>query len=179
MYLSPLPQNPTGKKKITSITEHLQFPRNLSCLSKFKQRLLLYYANRVTRVTVIFWNVLFTGIPLLVHTELHEWDWKLKLIKTLFWIAVSFETKFTSHIFCPSSSDLVEWIEGLRKGFSFPEKPQKLLGYWQNKVWKCKGRFKWVTVFGQSLDGYGLSFTTLTRLRTTVANFWEILLQRQ
>lgn len=81
VYLSPLPQNPTGKKKITSITEHLQFPRNLSCLSKFKQRLLLYYANRVTRVTVVFWNVLFTGIPLLVHTELHEWDWKLKLNK--------------------------------------------------------------------------------------------------
>jgi len=52
---------------------------------------------------------------------------------------MSFEAK---HAFLPQAPlVLVEWIEGLRKGISFPE-AQKLLGHWQNEVGKCKGGFK-------------------------------------
>lgn len=130
----------------------------------------LYYANKVT---LVFWNVVFAGIPPLVHTVPYEWHRKLKLVKMLFWIAVSFAAKFASQvIFCSSSSVLQNGLKALKKGISFPEKPQKLLGHGQNEAWKCKDGLKGVTIFGQSLDGYRLSFTTLRRLRTTLGNCW-------
>lgn len=59
----------------------------------------------------------------------NENQWKL------FWIAVSFEAKFASHDFFPAGASLF-WSQGLRKGISFPEKPQELLGHWQNEASK-------------------------------------------
>lgn len=108
VYLSALPQTPQEKKKSPVLLSICSFHETYLVLASSSQDFFLYYANRVT---VVFWNVLFTGIPLLVHIAPHEWDWKLKLIKILFWIAVSFEGKFAPWTF--SAQAPLSWRNGL------------------------------------------------------------------
>lgn len=124
VYLSPLLQTlqekQTNKKtKNTSITEHLQFPWNWSCLSKFKQRLLFILHKRVT---VVFWNVLFTGIPLLVHIVTPWMRLEIKTKKKSFLNSSTLWGKVCIlYIFCPISPILVEGTECQERNFLFSE----------------------------------------------------------
>lgn len=127
-----------------------------------------FFVGHVNGATVLFWKVVVAGIPIPVHTVPHGWDWKLKPMKSILNSSVLWGQICISGFFFSAWGSLF-WTEGLRKGISFPEKPQELLGHWQNNAWK--GRFKWVIVFLQPLDGHKLSLSTLTRLRTTLENF--------
>lgn len=119
VYLSPLLQTlQEKKKKITSITEHLQFPWNWSCLSKFKQRLLFTLHKRVTGLL----KCVVHRIPLLVHIVT---PWMRLEIKTKKKSILNSSTLWGKicilYIFCPISSILVEGTECQERNFLFSE----------------------------------------------------------
>lgn len=163
VFLCP-PLSPTGKKKSPVSLSICSFHETEFASSLSKD----FFVGRVNGVTVLFWKVVFAGIPIPVHTVPHGRDWKFKPRKIVLNSSVLWGQVCISEFFFSAWASLF-WSQGLRKGISFPKKPQELLGHWQNDAWKVDLS---ELLFLYSLwNGHRLGLSTLPRLRTTLENF--------
>lgn len=122
VYLSALPQTPQEKKK-------KQPPVLLSICSSHEIYLVLASSSKgfflcyTNRVTVVFWNAVLTGIPLLAHSA--PWmrlerktEKNSHLNSSILWGQLC-ALYIALYIFCPRSSFLVEQTKCQTNDFLF------------------------------------------------------------